>query len=86
MSSENEPKRVEELRQQLNELNRQLLVQMGNIEDMEKCIAAIRKEAVELYKEIDAKLNGDEDKQVLLKGQSHEEQNCDTAHSADDCH
>jgi len=32
---------------------------MGNIEDIEKCIAAIRKEAVELYKEIDTKLNGD---------------------------
>jgi len=50
---------VEELRRQLNELNRRTLVLMGNIEDMEKCIAAIRKEATELYLEIDKKLNGD---------------------------
>lgn len=57
--AENKPKTVEELRTQLGELNRRLLVQMGNIEDVEKCIAAIRKEAVELYLEIDAKLNGD---------------------------
>lgn len=33
----------------LGEMNRRLLVLMGNIEDMEKCIAAIRKEATELY-------------------------------------
>ena len=50
---------VEELRRQLNELNRRMLVLMGDIEDMEKCMAVMRKEAVKLYKEIDAKLNGD---------------------------
>ena len=55
---ENEPKSVEELRSDLNELNRQLLVQMGSIEDVEKCIVTIRKEATEIYMEIDKKLNG----------------------------
>ena len=49
---------IEELRKKLNELNQRLLVQMGNIEDMEKCIADTRKEATELYMEIDTKLNG----------------------------
>lgn len=51
---------IEEERRILNELNRRLIVLMGDIEDREKCIVAIRKEAVEVYKEIDAKLNGDE--------------------------
>lgn len=50
---------VEEQRSRLNELNWRLLVLMGSIEDMEKCIAAIRKEAIETYKQIDAKLNGE---------------------------
>lgn len=49
---------LENLRRQLNELNRQMLLLMGDIEDMEKCIAAIRKEATNVYKEIDKKLNG----------------------------
>lgn len=52
--------KIEEIRSQFGELNRRLLVVMGNLEDMEKCIAAIRKEASELYMEIDKKLNGDE--------------------------
>lgn len=51
---------IEEKRKRLGELNQRLVVVMGNIEEMEKCITAIRTEAVELYKEIDAKLNGDE--------------------------
>jgi len=51
---------IKDCRKRLGELERRLLVLMGNIEDMGKCITAVRTEAVELYKEIDAKLNGDE--------------------------
>lgn len=53
---------IEEERKQLGQLIKELLVVMGDIEGVEKCIAAIRKEAVELYKEIDAKLNRKENK------------------------
>lgn len=81
MSSENEPKTVEELRSQLNELNRRLLVQMANIEDIEKCTVTIRKEATETYLQIDAKLNGET---ILSKGAKNEEQNCDTGHCNND--
>lgn len=77
---ENETKTVEELRSHLNELNRRLLVQMGNIEDMEKCIATIRKEATEIYLQIDKKLNGES---VLSKGAKNEEQNCDAVPGTD---
>ena len=31
---------------------------MGDIEKMEECIAGLKKRAVEIYKEIDTKLNG----------------------------
>jgi len=44
--------------EKLNKLARRLIVLMGDIEDMEKCIEIIRKEATELYKTIDTKLNG----------------------------
>lgn len=48
---------VEEERKQLRQVLRELLLLMGDIEKMEKCIATLRKKAVELYKEIDAKLD-----------------------------
>ena len=74
MSSENHPNNIEEERRKLGELNRRLLVLMGNIEDVEKCIAVIRKEATETYLEIDKKLNE--------KGAKNEEQNCATGRGA----
>lgn len=50
---------IEEERKQLGQLIKELLVVMGDIEGVEKCIAVIKKKAVQAYKEIDAKLNGD---------------------------
>ena len=50
---------IEELRKRLGEICQELLVLMGDIEDMGKCLEAKRKEASELYVEIDAKLNGE---------------------------
>jgi len=50
----------EEKRKRLGEICQELLVIMGDIEDMAKCLEAKRKEASELYMEIDKKLNGDE--------------------------
>ena len=49
----------EEERNRLNQLCRELLVLMGDIERMEEYIATLKKEAAELYKSIDAKLNGE---------------------------
>ena len=50
---------LDEERKKLGDLLKELLTLMGNIEDMEKCLTAIKKKAVGIYKEIDAKLNGD---------------------------
>lgn len=50
---------IENERRRLNQLNGELTILMGDIEKMEERIRAIRKEGIELYKEIDKKLNGD---------------------------
>lgn len=51
---------IEEERKQLRQVLRELLLVMGDIEKMGTRITALRNEAVELYKEIDAKLDGKE--------------------------
>lgn len=50
---------LEEERKKLRDILRESLILMADIEKMEECIADLRKRAVEVYKEIDVKLNGD---------------------------
>lgn len=50
---------IEEERKKLGQLCREVLILMGDIGKMENRIAALRKQAVETYKEIDNKLNGE---------------------------
>jgi len=68
---------LEEARKKLGGICQELLILMGDIEDMAKCLEAKRKEATELYMKIDEKLNE--------KGAKNEEQNCDTGHPAVVC-
>ena len=53
MSSESD---LEEESKQLGDLNRRLFLLMADIEDMGKCLDIIKAEAVEVKKQIDAKI------------------------------
>ncbi len=46
----------EEERKQLGDLNRRLFLLMADIEDMGKCLDLIKAEAVEVKKQIEAKI------------------------------
>lgn len=48
----------EQTRQKLNEMQKETVRLIGSLSDLEKSLAAIRKQATELWEENDEKLNG----------------------------